>query len=203
MLTHQHEGTKMAKATKAFILLGVPFVCCLTFVVPVRAQLAPRATRPQVVPPQGAARQVIFKNCTSCHGIDDYAYNALDRAGWDALITAKHRDLNVALPEKERAVLLDWLEVRFGPTTKPFPRTYVAREVTTFFTDGEAEALLKRSCTSCHAIERVNAARFSPDRWRVVSLDMRERGAKLQDEELELLVEWLGRTKGTNDSDRQ
>jgi len=45
----------------------------------VGAQLAPRATRPQVVPPQGAVRQVIFKNCTSCHGIDDYAYNALDR----------------------------------------------------------------------------------------------------------------------------
>jgi cytochrome c2 len=170
---------------------------------PVSAQLSPRPTRPQVVPPQGPVRQVIFKNCTSCHGIDDYAYNALDRAGWDAHITAKHRSLDVSLPENERALLLDWLEVRFGPTTKPFPRTYVAREVTTFFSDGEAEAVLKRACTSCHVIDRVNSARFSPDRWRVVTLDMRERGAKLEDEELERLVEWLGRTKGTNDSDRQ
>ena len=32
---------------------------------------------------------------------------------------------------------------------------------------------------------------------------MRERGARLDDEELERLVEWLGRTKGTNDNDRQ
>jgi cytochrome c2 len=170
---------------------------------PLAAQLAPRATRPQVVPPQGAVRQVIFKHCTSCHGIDDYAYNALDRAGWDSLLTAKHRGVDVLLPETERAVLLDWLEVRFGPTTKPFPRAYVAREITTFFIDSEAEALLKRSCTSCHAIDRVNSARFNPDRWRVVTLDMRERGATLADEELERLVEWLGRTKGTNDSDRQ
>lgn len=184
-------------------LVTAVLVCFVVFVVPVRGQLAARATRPQVVPPQGQVRQVIFKNCTSCHGIDDYAYNALDRAGWDSLITAKHRDVTVSLPEKDRALLLDWLEVRFGPTTKPFPRTYVAREVTTFFTDSEAEALLKRACTSCHAIDRVNAARFNPDRWRVVTLDMRERGAKLQDEELERLVEWLGRTKGTNDSDRQ
>ncbi len=182
---------------------SITFVLFVAFVVPVGAQLAPRATRPQVVPPQGAVRQVIFKSCTSCHGIDDYAYNALDRAAWDALLTAKHQGLDVTLPEKERTVLLDWLEVRFGPATKPFPRTYVAREVTTFFTDSEAEALLKRSCTSCHAIERVNSARFTLDRWRVVTLDMRERGAKLQDEELERLVEWLGRTKGTNDSDRQ
>ena len=95
-------------------------------------------------------------------------------------------------------LLLDWLVSRFGPTTKPFPRTYVAQEVTTFLSDSEAEALITRSCTSCHEVERVNAARFSPDRWRVVTVDMRERGAKLEDEELERLVEWLGRTKGTN-----
>ena len=56
------------------------------------AQIGGRATRPQVVPPQGAPRKVIFKSCTSCHGIDDYAYYALDRAGWDALISAKHKD---------------------------------------------------------------------------------------------------------------
>jgi hypothetical protein len=146
---------------------------------------------------------VIFKYCTNCHGIDDYAYNALDRAGWDAHITAKHRGLDVGFPDADKAILLDWLAVRFGPDTKPFPRTYVAKEVTTFFTDGAAEALMKRACTRCHGIERVNEARFSPDRWRVVTVDMRERGAKLEDEELERLVEWLGRTKGNNDSDRQ
>jgi cytochrome c2 len=183
------------------VLLGV--IGAVLAGVPVAGQLAPRPTRPQVVPPQGAPRQVIFKYCTTCHGIDDYAYNALDRAAWDAYLTTKHRGLEVTLPEKERVVLLDWLAMRFGPTTKPFPRTYVSREVTTFFTDAEAESLLKQACTSCHAIDRVNSARFTADRWRVVTVDMRERGAKLADEELERLVEWLGRTKGTNDSDRQ
>jgi cytochrome c2 len=169
----------------------------------VSAQIGGRATRPQVVPPQGAVRQVIFKYCTNCHGIDDYAYNALDRAKWDALITAKHDGLDVPLPAESRALLLDWLQVRFGPDTKPFPRAYVAREVTTFFTDAEGEALVKRACTSCHAIDRVNNARNSPERWRVVTLDMRERGAKIEDDEIERLAEWLGRTKGTNDIDRQ
>ena len=169
---------------------------------PVRAQLG-RATRPQVVPPQGQARQVIFKRCVTCHGIDDYAYNALDRAAWDSHIASRHRGMDVRLTTDERAALLDWLVERFGPTTKPFPRAYVAPEVTTFFSDVEAEALTKRVCTTCHAIDRVNNARFSPERWRVVTLDMRERGATLEDQELERLVEWLGRTKGTNDSDRQ
>src|SRR5262245_40951291 len=173
-------------------------MCAL--VSPVAAQLAARPTRPQVVPPQGPARQVIFKYCTNCHGIDDYAYSALDRAGWDGYLTTKHRGMDVPVPADGRAILLAWRATRFGPTTTPFARTYVAQEVTTFFSDAEAETLLKRSCTSCHVLDRVTSARFSPDRWRVVTVDMRERGAKLADEELERLVEWLGRTKGTNDN---
>ena len=161
-------------------------------------QLSPRPTRPQVVPPKGPARQVIFKYCTSCHGIDDYAYYAQERAEWDALLTTKHRGLEVPLPAADRAILLDWLAERFSPTTKPFPRTYVAQEVTTFYSDDEAHALLKRACTSCHELDKTNNSRFSSERWRVVIVDMRERGAKLADEELERLAEWLGRTKGTN-----
>ena len=182
------------------VLAGVAFVVLAGSLA--QAQLG-RATRPQVIPPQGPPRQVIFKSCTSCHGIDDYAYHALDRAGWDALLTSKHVKVNVPLATADRDVLLDWLSVRFGPTTKPFPRAYVAQEVTTFLSDADAEALLKQSCSSCHALDRVNNARFAPDRWRAVTLDMRERGARILVVDLERLVEWLGRTKGTNDSDRQ
>ena len=170
--------------------------------VPVSAQPG-RATRPRVTPPQGPARQVIFKHCTSCHGIDDYAYNALDRVAWDAYLNSKHRGVNVAMPAADRAVLLDWLVERFGPTSKPFPRAYVPPEITTFLSDAEAEALIARACSTCHGVERVNDGRHSPDSWRVIAVDMRERGAKLADNELERLVEWLGRVKGTNDNDRQ
>ena len=167
--------------------------------VSVSAQIGGRATRPQVVPPQGPVRQVIFKNCTNCHGIDDYAYNALDRDGWNRHLEAKHPDGFAKMVNNEqRQQLLDWLVSRFGPETKPFPRTYVAREITTFFSDGEGEALLSRACSTCHPVDRVNSARNSADAWRVLTIDMRERGAKLTDEEVEKLVEWLGRTKGTN-----
>jgi cytochrome c5 len=204
--TPRHRGTEK-KRLSVSRCLGVSLslavaaiVCALS--IPVSAQ--GRAARPQVVPPQGAPRKVIFKSCTSCHGIDDYAYHALDRAGWDGLITTKHRDQkNVSITDADRAILLDWLVEKFGPTTKPFPRTYVAQEITTFFSDAEGEAMLKRACSSCHGVDKVNAARFTAERWRVVTVDMRERGAKVADDELERLVEWLGRTKGTNDNDRQ
>jgi len=167
-------------------------------VAPLGAQFGNKATRPQVKPPDGAVRKVIFKNCTSCHGIDDYAYNALDRAGWNTLLETKHANFNDMIADGDRQVLLDWLTVRFGPTTKPFPRTYVPPEITTYLSDAEGEALVGRACTRCHAADRVNTARNSADAWRVLIVDMRERGAQVTDQELEKLVEWLGRTKGTN-----
>jgi cytochrome c5 len=166
--------------------------------MPAAAQLAGRPIRPQVDRPSGAVWQVIRKNCTLCHGIDDYAFFALDKAGWQALLEAKHKGADVALANEDRNILLDWLAVKFGPNTKPFPRTYVPPEITTFFSDPEAKRLLDRACTACHELDRVEKARNPEDRWRVLVVDMRERGAKLSDEEVERLVEWLGRVWGTN-----
>lgn len=178
----------------AFVLWAVVMA-----VASVNAQIGGRPTRPQVKPPQGPVRAIIFANCTSCHGIDDYAYNALDRDGWNRHLEAKHPDgFSKLITDQDRQLVLDWLVGRFGPTTKPFPRTYVAREITTFFSDAEGEAVVARACSTCHAVDRVNAARNSADAWRVLTIDMRERGAKITDEEVEKLVEWLGRTKGTN-----
>jgi len=184
----------MPRSSRAPALITLGALVCL--VAPVAAQLAPRPTRPQVVPPRGPARQVIFKYCTACHGIDDYAYNALDRAAWDQYVTVKHRGLDVPIPVEERAVLLDWLAERFGPTTKPFPRSYVPQEITTYLSDADAEALIARTCSTCHDVDRVNKARHPAEGWRVVLVDMRERGAEIEDADLERLVEWLGRVKG-------
>ena len=179
-------------------LWSVAAVMSAAAVAPVAAQFLEKPTRPQVEPPKGPVRQVIFKACTACHGIDDYAYNALDRAGWTALIETKHKDLNVPLSNEDRDLLLDWIVAKFGPNSKPFPRAYVPPQITTFFSDVEAQTLLGSACTSCHGMDRVNEKRYSPDRWRVITVDMRERGAKITDEELERLVEWLGRVRGTN-----
>jgi len=156
-----------------------------------------RATRPKIERPDGPVWTVIRTNCTSCHGIDDYAFYSLDQAGWSTLIAEKHKPA-IELPDADRAVLLGWLAERFGPNTKPFPRTYIPPEITTFFSDPEAFRLMNRSCTRCHAIDKVQASRKPADGWRVTLVDMRERGAQLSDQELEQLVEWLGRVWGTN-----
>jgi cytochrome c553 len=172
-------------------------VMAVAFEIPLAAQ-GGRATRPQVQRPDGPVWEVIRKNCIACHGIDDYAFYAQDRAGWQSLIASKHKSGEAVLSAADQSILLDWLVSKFGPETKPFPRSYIPAEITTFFSDPEARRLLNRACTSCHGMERIEAARNPADAWRVTLLDLRERGAKLSDEEVEQLTVWLGRVWGTN-----
>jgi mono/diheme cytochrome c family protein len=166
--------------------------------MPLAAQIAGRPTRPKVQRPDGTVWEVVRNNCVACHGIDDYAFYAQDRAGWQKLIADKHKSTAVELSEKDRNVLLDWLAAKFGPDTKPFPRTYIPPEITTFFSDPEAKRLMDRACSRCHGLERVQGVRNAEEGWRATLVDMRERGAQLSDEELERLVEWLTRVWGTN-----
>ena len=166
---------------------------------PAAGQVGGRPTRPKVQRPDGATWEVIRKNCTACHGIDDYAFYAQDRAAWQKLIAAKHKPGEADLSDADRTLLLDWLEAKFGPGAKPFPRTYIPPEITTFFSDPEARRLMNRACTKCHGLEHVESVRKAAEAWRVTLVDMRERGAQLSDEELERLVEWLARVWGTNE----
>jgi mono/diheme cytochrome c family protein len=158
-----------------------------------------RATRPKVVRPDGPVWNVIRANCTVCHGIDDYAFFALDNAGWHSLLAQKHKPGEADLKEADRELLLDYLTATFGPDSKPFPRNYVPPEITTFFSDPEAFRMMNRACTKCHGVDRVQGTRKPAEGWRVTLVDMRERGTELADDDLERLVEWLGRVWGTND----
>lgn len=165
--------------------------------LPAAAQLG-SATRPQVALPEGPVRNVILKNCVKCHGIDDYAFRAMDRAGWQALLDTTHKQQRgVALAKADEEVLLAYLTESFGPESIPFPREYIPPEIDTFFTDVDARVFLETTCAECHEI-RVFNERLTPAGWRALVVDMRERGAKLSDENLERLVEWLGRVRGTN-----
>ena len=170
----------------------------LLMALPLGAQVGGRATRPKIERPDGPVWNVIRANCTACHGIDDYAFYAMDKAGWSKLIAEKHKSGDFNLSPADNELLIGWLAERFGPTTKPFPRTYIPPEITTFFSDPEAFRLMNRACTRCHPIDKVQGARKPADGWRVTLVDMRERGAQLTDLELEQLVEWLGRVWGTN-----
>ena len=158
-----------------------------------------RMARPEVNLPGGPVRHVILESCTACHGIDDYAYNALDRAGWRALVEAKEEQGPV-LSDDDRSVLLDWLVAEFGPDSTPFPRDYVITPVdSSLFTDNAAAGeYLATTCGACHSLDRVETAGFTETRWQALVADMKGRGAAVADENIEDLVAYLTRTRGAS-----
>src|ERR1700722_18303256 len=90
-------------------------VVLIVLPVPLAAQVGGRPTRPKVQRPDGAVWEVIRKNCVACHGIDDYAFYAQDRAAWQKLIADKHKPGEAYVSEADRNILLDWLGGKFGP----------------------------------------------------------------------------------------
>src|SRR5690606_22986177 len=117
----------------------------LLLAVPAAQVVAQSAARPQVRLPGGEVRSVILKNCVSCHGIDDYAFHAMDRAGWQRLLDEPHkRQRKLQLAARDEQLLLDYLVATFGPDSVPFPRNYVAPEITEFFSNADARVFLER-----------------------------------------------------------
>lgn len=190
-------GTKSwGRLTSVLAVTGLLAVCS----VPAIAQLARGPTRPQVQLPEGPLRNVILKNCVSCHGIDDYAYFALSRERWDELLDEKHTGLPVnALAKADENLLLDYLAETFGLESTPFPRRYIPPELDSFYDDTSGMVALETECTECHELDRVFETRATLERWRVLLLEMRGRGALLEDDHaMERMAEWLSRVQSAN-----
>lgn len=182
------------------ISLAAVALVALLGITPVYAQLAAGPTRPQVALPDGPLRNVILKNCVSCHGIDDYAFHALSRERWDELLSERHANQPVnALANTDRNLLLDYLAETFGTEYSPFPRKYIPPVIDTYYGDTEGLGVLDSVCTECHELDRVYETRGTLERWRVLLLEMRARGAALDnDEAMERMAEWLSRVQSAN-----
>ena len=185
---------------KAAMWLAVVVIVAV-LVMPVAAQNRRGRNRPIVDLPRGPVRQVILDNCTACHGIDDYAYYAMDRAGWQKLIETM-KEKGAVISDGDRSILLDWLVTKFGPDSKPFPKVRAEGPVLNFgggdtaARDAAAKRLLDSVCKTCHTLERVEVARLTQEKWRDIVIEMKTKGAQLDDADVAPLADYLTKTYG-------
>src|SRR5881394_2438129 len=103
---------RIVKAATWSGLLFVIAAVAASMAVPVAAQNR-GAARPKVERPDGPVWKVIQKNGIQCHGIDDYAFYALDKDGWQSLLETKHKsplaEGTPVLSDADRNTLVDWL----------------------------------------------------------------------------------------------
>ena len=178
-------------------------VLVATLAMPAAAQNRRGRNRPLVDLPRGPVRQVILDSCTACHGIDDYAYYAMDRAGWQKLVDSM-KEKGAVISDDNRSVLLDWLVTKFGPDSKPFPRTKADGPILNFgggdtaARDAAARRLVDSVCRTCHTLERIEVAKYSEDKWRDIVTDMKDKGAQLDAADVAPLATYLAKTYGAN-----
>src|SRR5439155_21629556 len=135
--------------------------------------------------------------------IDDYAYYAMDRTGWQKLIDSM-KEKGAVISDDDRSILLDWLVSKFGPDSKPFPRTRAEGPILNFgggdtaARDTAAKRVVESVCRPCHPLERIEVAKYSGDKWRDIVTEMRTKGAQIDAADVAPLGQYLAKTYGAN-----
>ncbi len=64
---------------------------------------------------------------------------------------------------------------------------------------GAGRAILERECLNCHELGALELFKgfYSRDRWRALVITMRDNGAEVDDEQVEVLATYLARHFGT------
>jgi cytochrome c5 len=185
------------------VAFGSCAVLAASMATPAAAQNRRAQGRPVVDLPRGPVRQVILDSCTACHGIDDYAYYAMDRAGWQKIVD-RMKEKGAVISDENQSILLDWLSTKFGADTKPFPRARPAGPALANFAgdqaakDVVARQLVQSVCSTCHTLERIETSKFTQEKWRDVVTDMKTKGARIEDADLAPLADYLTRTYGSS-----
>ena len=152
--------------------------------------------RRQVELPNGPARKVVLKSCTVCHGLDPYATKAMDRAGWDALVTSM-KTKGAVISDEDQSVLLDYLSTTFGPNSAPQRgQTAAALPALDPAVSAKAQEVLNAACRNCHSLQRIESGSNTEEGWAGIVSNMRNRGARVSDEDAPTLIQFLSRTYG-------
>ena len=104
----------MAKPLAAGVMLAA-FVLFLGAAGAQAPQFVPRDETPEEFP-AGAGRDDTFYACTGCHGFKLVAQQGMSRRQWeDSLQWMTDRHNMPPLPDKEKKIVLDYLEATFPP----------------------------------------------------------------------------------------
>jgi hypothetical protein len=113
MIERVKESKTVARWARRFSLAAIVVLSASAAFT--QTQFTPGDETPEQFP-AGAGRDDTFYACTACHNFKLVAAQGLSRAGWNdsiALMVTKHG--MPALDEKDKKVVLDYLETAFPP----------------------------------------------------------------------------------------
>lgn len=151
--------------------------------------------------PDGEGKGLVLGTCVQCHSLNPVVLQRKSAAQWAHTVHDMIARGAQILPE-EIGPITAYLARHFGPGApqlaatglgqqSPRSAAFPGGQETADLPEGDAKALLLRSCVQCHAISRITEQRKDEAGWRASVKDMVRLGAKLRPEESEVVVAYL------------
>jgi cytochrome c5 len=149
--------------------------------------------------PDGEGKGLVLGACTQCHSLNSTVLQRKTAEGWGRTV----RDMverGAQLQPDEIDIVTSYLARSFGPGAPPLspgekPAEAMAGKTGAAKSEdlplGPARAVVLRSCTSCHGVDRITGTRKSEAGWQASVKDMVRLGAKLGAGETGVLVAYL------------
>jgi mono/diheme cytochrome c family protein len=124
----------------------------------------------------------------------------LGRTEWEGLVNDM---ISRGAPafDNDHELIINYLATNFGPNSR-VPESIAAEEVlrtgvgSPAAAEGPGKQLMDANCAQCHALTFVTNARHTRDEWRAIVDDMISRGASLDGDEVDVVVQYLADAYG-------
>ncbi len=187
----------------------------------------PPATVPAAKPvelPEGDGKPIATEYCQMCHKLTNLTKAHKDLDDWKDTIHTM-MDRGAAIPDDKVDVLAAYLFKNFGPkdavpaagapaaapapaaaSPAPAPDSATAgtppaaKATVVELPDGDGKAIATQNCQACHKLTNLTKAHKSLDDWKDTVQTMIDRGANVQPDQVDTLVQYLAKNFGPKDA---
>jgi cytochrome c5 len=183
----------------------------------------PPAAAPAAKPvelPEGDGKPIATEYCQMCHKLTNLTKAHKDLDDWKDTIHTM-MDRGAAIPDDKVDVLAAYLFKNFGPkdaasaaiAPAPAPATPAptpdpaapgaaapAKAAVVVLPDGDGKAIATENCQACHKLTNLTKAHKNLDDWKDTVQLMIDRGANVQPEQVDILVQYLAKNFGPKDT---
>jgi cytochrome c5 len=171
------------------------------------APASPSQPKPVVELPDGDGKTIATEFCQDCHKLTNVTKARKDPDDWHDTVQLM-MDRGARLPQDKFDTLVQYLAKNFGPQTAApaagsapaasppsdtSPATAAQAPKPVELPEGDGKAIATEFCQDCHKLTNLTKARKDSDDWHDTVQLMLDRGARLPQDKVDTLVEYLAK----------
>jgi cytochrome c5 len=166
--------------------------------------------KPEVELPEGEGKAIATEYCQDCHKLTNLIKARKAPDDWHDTVQTM-MDRGARLPQEKFDILVQYLVKNFGPQAPaPASRATVSATAspdsavaatgqapkTVDLPEGDGKSIATEYCQDCHKLTNLTTARKAPDDWHDTVQTMMDRGARLPQDKVDILVAYLAKNFG-------